>query len=109
MKILTENNITILNIKKRSLDELKGLVGDVHKAQAKTRARIQENKDDAVACCPKCGSTSLSAHRKGFGVGKAVIGSALTLSPFGLVAGNVGAKKVRVTCMNCGKQFWAGQ
>ena len=27
----------------------------------------------------------------------------------GLVAGNIGAKKVRVTCLKCGYQFWAGK
>ena len=63
-----------------------------------------------TARCPKCGSTSLSAHKKGFGIGKALVGSAATnlvgLGLIGAVAGNAGAKKVRVTCLNCGKQFW---
>lgn len=73
------------------------------------KKRIAENKRNAIACCPKCGSTSLSAHKKGFGIGKAVIGVAVTVTPLGLMAGNLGAKKVRITCMNCGKQFWAGK
>lgn len=79
------------------------------------KTRIAENKRNAVACCPKCGSTSLSAHKKGFGIGKAIVGVAATAATFGTapllgaVAGNLGAKKVRVTCMNCGKQFWAGK
>lgn len=59
------------------------------------------------AYCPKCLSTSLTAHKKGFGIGKAVIG--YSLAPIGLVAGNIGAKKVRVTCMKCGHQFMAGK
>ena len=59
------------------------------------RQRIKENKKNGIACCPKCGSTSLTANKKGFGVGK------------GLVAGNKGAKKVRITCLNCGNQWWA--
>ncbi len=73
--------------------------------------RIKENKRNAVACCPKCGSTSLSANKKGFGIGKGVIGAAITaplaapLAPFGLVAGNIGARKVWVTCLNCGKRW----
>lgn len=66
--------------------------------------RIKENKKNAVACCPKCGSTSLSANKKGFGIGKAVVGSAI-IGPIGLVAGNKGAKKVRITCLNCGHQW----
>ena len=66
--------------------------------------RIKRNKKNAVACCPKCGSTSLSANKKGFGIGKAVVGSAI-IGPIGLVAGNKGAKKVRITCLNCGHQW----
>ena len=70
------------------------------------RQRIKENKKNGIACCPKCGSTSLTANKKGFGVGKAVIGTAVA-GPIGLVAGNKGAKKVRRTCLNCGNQWWA--
>lgn len=66
--------------------------------------RIKENKEKGIACCPKCGSTSLSANKKGFGIGKAVIG-AWAAGPVGLVAGNIGAKKVVVTCLNCGHQW----
>lgn len=56
------------------------------------RQRIKENKKNGIACCPKCGSTSLTANKKGFGVGKAVIGTAVA-GPIGLVAGNKGEKK----------------
>ncbi|EGT4532738.1 TPA: ribosomal protein L7/L12 [Clostridioides difficile] len=69
---------------------------------------IEKAQQESVACCPKCGSTSLTAQKKGFGIGKAVVGASLT-GGIGLVAGNLGAKKVRVTCLNCGKQFWAGK
>lgn len=72
------------------------------------RLQREQKEKNSIARCPKCGSTSLSAHKKGFGIGKAVVGAA-TVGAFGLVAGNLGAKKVRVTCMNCGKQFWAGK
>lgn len=34
-------------------------------------------QENGIACCPKCGSTSLTANKKGFGVGKAVIGTAV--------------------------------
>lgn len=69
-----------------------------------TKQRIASNKQEGVACCPKCGSTSLSANKKGFGIGKAVVGAALT-GGIGLVAGNIGAKKVWVTCLNCGHRW----
>lgn len=66
--------------------------------------RIKDNKANGIACCPKCGSTSISANKKGFGVGKAVVGGYLA-GPIGLMAGNIHAKKVRVTCLNCGHQW----
>lgn len=61
-------------------------------------------KEAQKAHCPKCGSTSLTGNKKGFGIGKAVLGAGV-LGPFGLVAGNINAKKVIVTCMNCGHKF----
>lgn len=73
--------------------------------QEQIKQRIKENKANGIACCPKCGSTSLTADKKGFSVGKAVVGAALT-GGIGLVAGAIGAKKVRVTCLNCGYQFF---
>lgn len=63
---------------------------------------------DAEVCCPKCGSMQFSADKKGFGVGKAVVGAYLA-GPIGLTAGNIGAKKVRITCLKCGHQWMAGQ
>jgi len=68
------------------------------------RARIKENRAAGVACCPKCGSTSLSANQKGFRPGRAVAGAVLT-GGIGLVAGGIGAKKVEVTCLNCGHKY----
>lgn len=68
---------------------------------------IKQMDSDGTAYCPKCHSTSLSANKKGFGIGKAVIGGFLA-GPIGLVAGNAGAKKVRVTCLKCGHQFMVG-
>ena len=59
---------------------------------------------DNQAKCPQCNSTSLSGNKKGFGIGKAVVG-AFALGPIGLVAGNIGSKKVVVTCLNCGYRF----
>lgn len=80
-------------------------------SELKKANKLQQKEMNAQARCPRCGSTSLSAHKKGFGIGKAVVGAAVTaplgLGLIGAVAGNKGAKKVRVTCLKCGKQFWA--
>lgn len=59
--------------------------------------------------CPKCRSTNVQAvgqHRKGFSVGKAVAGTALS-GGLGAIAGFAGknTKKVDMICMNCGKKF----
>lgn len=67
--------------------------------------RIEYNKQNGIACCPKCGSTSITANKKGFGIGKAVAGAQLIGNPIGLVAGNKGAKKVIATCLNCGHRW----
>jgi RNA polymerase subunit RPABC4/transcription elongation factor Spt4 len=70
--------------------------------------RLKQLDKDGIPYCPKCHSTSLTAHKKGFGIGKAMIGGTVA-GPIGLIAGNINAKKVRVTCLKCGHQFWAGQ
>lgn len=61
-----------------------------------------------TAKCPRCGSASVSASTRGFGIGKAVVGAYIA-GPIGLLAGNIGAKKVRITCLNCGHQWYAGK
>ena len=66
--------------------------------------QLQQQQYSSMARCPRCGSTSLSGNKKGFGIGKAVVGAAL-VGPLGLVAGNIGAQKVQVTCLKCGKKF----
>jgi RNA polymerase subunit RPABC4/transcription elongation factor Spt4 len=76
-------------------------------AQQALKERIAQMDRDGTAYCPKCYSTSLTADKKGFGIGKAVVG-AMVAGPIGLVAGNISAKKIRVTCLKCGHQFWAG-
>lgn len=65
--------------------------------RAEARARGQ-------ASCPFCGSTSLAANKKGYGVTKGALG-AWAFGPLGAAAGNIGRQKVIVTCINCGRQF----
>ena len=71
---------------------------------AKKQAEEQRRQYDALMKCPRCGSTSLSGNKKGYGIGKGIVGAAM-FGPVGLVAGNLGAKKVIVTCMKCGHKF----
>lgn len=80
---------------------------EVAKNQAsdqKQLVELQQRQYDELARCPRCGSTSLSSNKKGYGVGKGLIGAAL-FGPVGLLAGGLGANKVVATCMNCGHKF----
>ena len=72
--------------------------------QQRQQLMLQREQYDRMLKCPRCGSTSLSGNKKGYGIGKGVIGAAV-LGPFGLVAGNIGSGKVKVTCMKCGYKF----
>jgi tellurium resistance protein TerD len=50
--------------------------------------------------CPRCGSTQLTANKKGFGFGKAVVGK-LLIGNVGLLGGFIGSKKMEITCLKC--------
>ncbi|MFC2106442.1 hypothetical protein ACFLS0_06810 [Candidatus Bipolaricaulota bacterium] len=66
------------------------------------------NRAENAITCPKCGSSQLTAGKKGFGLGKAAAGG-LLLGPIGLLGGAIGKNKVMITCLNCGHQWKAGQ
>jgi len=58
--------------------------------------------------CPKCGSTQITANKKGFSGVKAV-GGAILIGGAGLLAGTLGSNKVVITCLACGKKFKPGE
>lgn len=58
--------------------------------------------------CPKCGSTQLAANKKGFGVGKSLVGGMIA-GPVGLLGGLMGSNKVIITCLKCGYKFKPGE
>lgn len=62
----------------------------------KNETKLQKKGIDAETgelICPKCGSSDLSANRKGYT----------------WFLGSIRAKKVYVTCLRCGKQWRAGK
>lgn len=73
---------------------------------------MQQRQYKSMAKCPRCGSTSISSHKKGYGVVKGGLG-ALALGSLtggvgaviGLGAGNMGRKKTYNVCQKCGKKF----
>ena len=66
--------------------------------------RKQQAAEAGVACCPRCGSTSLALNKKGFGGGKATAGMFVAGVP-GAVAGTFGMNKMKITCLNCGYTY----
>lgn len=53
------------------------------------KQRIASNKANGIACCPKCGSTSISANRRGWKITTGILGSS----------------KIIATCLNCGHKW----
>lgn len=60
---------------------------------------------DNTLRCPKCGSTNLYTDKKGFGIGKAVVGTAVTGIVGGVLIGGMGRKKLEHTCIDCNHRF----
>lgn len=83
--------------------------------QQEKKAEKQELKDriaqmdkEGTVYCPKCYSTNLSANKRGFKFGRALVGGMLTFG-VGVMAGAVGKNKIEVTCMKCGHTWKAGK
>lgn len=60
--------------------------------------------DEEVIKCPRCGSEMVEGGKKGFGVGKAIVGGVLT-GGIGLAAGLIGKNKLQYTCLKCGYKW----
>lgn len=69
--------------------------------------RVMEEHSDKLYC-PYCGSSQLTANKKGFGAGKALTGAVLT-GGIGLLAGFIGSGKVKITCLKCGRELKPGE
>lgn len=75
-----------------------------------TERNIKKPIGEKKVCCPKCGSTQLTANKKGYSLGKAIAGGVITLTPIvGVATGLIGKNKIIITCLNCGKQFEPGK
>ena len=58
--------------------------------------------------CPNCGSNQITGDKQGYGYGKGLAGGCL-LGPLGLLAGGIGAKKLKASCLACGHTWEPGK
>jgi len=63
------------------------------------------SSDQGGMTCPRCHSTQVTAGKKGFGIGKAIVGG-VVLGPVGILAGFIGRKNVEFACLSC-KERWS--
>jgi len=68
------------------------------------KSKKDELDKQGIPYCPKCLSTFITANKKGFSLGKALVGGVFT-GGIGLLAGGIGKNKIELTCMKCGHRF----
>lgn len=66
------------------------------------------SSDEEYLCCPKCKSREIHAEKSGFSAGKAAAGLVLT-GGIGILAGTIGSRDIKITCLKCGHQFKVGE
>ena len=64
-----------------------------------------QTSDQGGISCPRCHSTQVTAGKKGFGIGKALVGG-IVLGPVGLLAGFIGSKNMEFACLSC-RERWS--
>lgn len=79
----------------------------IKEEERKIQNELEKEKREQIRCI-MCGSTELTAQKKGFGLGKALVGG-LTLGPGGLLGGFLGSKKIKITCLKCGNTWKPGK
>ena len=71
------------------------------------RKPTNEEQSGEYLCCPKCSSKELHAEKSGFSGSKALAG-VVVAGGIGLLAGTIGSRDVKITCLKCGNKFNAG-
>ena len=60
------------------------------------------DKAESKLSCPECGSTQITAQKKGFSSGDAAITGVIFGPLAGFVGGHIGADQIQLTCLACG-------
>lgn len=98
------NETTNQNISQQSNNNRLNAISSTSSTIKTTKQRKRDNKAAGIACCPKCGSTSIQATNKKLSVGRAIVGTAI-LPGVGTVLGGLSSKKTVCTCLNCGHKW----
>lgn len=64
-------------------------------------------KQENVATCPRCGSSSLLADKTNYELGLGAAG-AVVFGPIGLLMGGLNSGRINVACIKCGHKFHPG-
>ncbi len=92
---IEELNKEVYNNNQENISDEEDVVTDLDKAKKALNLEIK---------CPYCSSKSFHYEKKGYSVGKAVVGVAL-VGTVGLLGGAIGSNdRIRI-CDGCGKQF----
>lgn len=70
----------------------------------KDKENYLKKRNEGILCCPVCLSENISTNKKGFSVGKAVLGAS-TVGTIGIAAGDIGSNKIKCTCLDCNHKF----
>ncbi len=93
--------------RKAEMERLRNAGRTVHPSEQPSYPSVPQY-DSNVARCPKCGSTSITANKKGFSLAKGALGVA-AVGAYGAIAAGHGKNKVIVTCLKCGHQWKPGK
>lgn len=95
--------------KERKRKEFEKIMASNPQVRTKSSA-IDKNKEaeDNIVVCPKCGSKSITAQKKGFGLAKGAAG-VFVAGAYGVVAAGIGKNKILITCLNCGHRWKPGK
>lgn len=90
-----------------------GVMGELYQKKHRTGKYAKWKKGyvepaDVQIRCPKCHSTQIAPMKRGFKLGRAVVGGVIGGGVLGgAIIGGIGANKVELVCLKCGRKFRA--